>query len=210
MIYEMRTYSIRPGKVAAWESSFAEAYNSGRGKFSKLGGLWHTELGPLNQVIHIWPYESLQHRADVRAAAAKELVGKWPPPASAELVVTQETDIMDGVKGMKDWDGEPKSWGEVYELRTYTYAPGDAAKAAAAFGEALSGRDAVYPVAGMFMTSQGNLNKLQQLFPYKSWDHREEVRKEFREKGVWPPHAEVSPVSQLVRLMAPADVSPLK
>ena len=209
MIYEMRTYSIQPGKVAAWEASFAEAYNSGRGKFSKLGGLWHTELGPLNQVIHIWPYESLQHRADVRAAASKELVGKWPPPASAELVVTQETDIMDGVKGMKDWDGEPKSWGEVYELRTYTYAPGDGAKAAAAFGEALAGRDAVYPVAGVFMTSQGNLNKLQQLFPYKSWDHREEVRTEFRKQGVWPPHAEVRPINQLVRFLIPAKVSPI-
>ncbi len=210
MIYEMRTYTIQPAKVPAWEENFMEAYNSGRANYSKLGGLWHTELGPLNQVIHIWPYESLQHRADVRAKASKELAGKWPPSLSATLVTAQETDILDPVKGMKDWDGEPKAWGEVYELRTYTYAPGDAAKAAAAFGEALAGRDAIAPVAGMFVTGQaGNLNKLQQLFAYKSWDHREEVRAEFRKQGVWPPHAEVRPINQLVRFLIPAKGSPI-
>src|SRR4029079_2575863 len=112
MIYEMRTYNLNPGAVGKWEELFAEAYTSGRDKYSKLGGLWHTELGPLNQVIHIWPYESLQHRADVRAKAAKQRVGKWPPPLSATLVTAQETDILDPVKGMKDWDGEPKALGE--------------------------------------------------------------------------------------------------
>jgi hypothetical protein len=94
-------------------------------------------------------------------------------------------------------------------MRQYTYAPGDINKAATAFGEALAGRDAIYPVAGMFVAQQGNLNRLYQLFPYKSFDHREEVRAEFRKQGVWPPHAEVRPVNQLVRFMEPASFSPL-
>jgi hypothetical protein len=82
-------------------------------------------------------------------------------------------------------------------------------KAVAAFNEALPGRDAIYPVAGMLSASQGSLNKLYQIFPYKSWDHREEVRGEFRKSGVWPPHAEVRPINQLVRFMVPADFSPI-
>jgi hypothetical protein len=28
-----------------------------REKHSKLGAFWHTEFGPLNQVIHVYPYE---------------------------------------------------------------------------------------------------------------------------------------------------------
>jgi hypothetical protein len=206
VIYEMRVYTVKPGCVAEYEARFGEAYQA-REKYSKLGAMFHTDIGPLNQVIHIWQYESLQQRSEIRAASAKDPSGLWPPKTS-ELLASQEVEIMDPVKGMKDW-GEPQQWGNLYEMRQYTYAPGDINKAATAFGEALAGRDAIYPVAGMFVAQQGNLNRLYQLFPYKSFDHREEVRAEFRKQGVWPPHAEVRPVNQLVRFMEPASFSPL-
>jgi hypothetical protein len=203
----MRIYTVKPGAVAEWESRFAEAYKA-REQYSRLGGMWHTEFGPLNQVIHIWPYRSLQERADIRAAAGKDTSGLWPPKAQ-ELLVSQEVDILNPVPTMPDWDGEPKQLGDVYELRQYTFNPGDVGKAAAAFGEAYKGRDEVYPIAGIFSSELGNLNRLYQLFPFKNWAHRDEVRKEFREKKVWPPHSEARPVHQLVRHMIPAPVSPL-
>ena len=78
MIYEMRVYTVKPGSVGEYESRFAEAYKA-REKYSKLGAMWHTEIGPLNQVIHIWPYESLQQRAEIRATSAKDPSGLWPP-----------------------------------------------------------------------------------------------------------------------------------
>ena len=129
MIYEMRTYTVKPGAASEYESRFGEAY-AAREKYSKLGGMWHTEIGPLNQVIHVWPYESMQQRADTRAAAAKDPSGLWPPKTT-ELLVSQEVDILDPVAGMQDW-GEPRQWGAIYELRMYTYAPGDAQRAATA------------------------------------------------------------------------------
>ncbi len=208
MIYEARIYTFKAGgALAQWEKNFSDAYPV-REQYSKLGGLWHTEIGPLNQAIHIWQYESLQERADRRAAAAKDTSGRWPPAGGGELIVSQEVDILDPVPNMTDWKG-PEKWGEVYELRMYTYAPGDIGKVAQAFGEALPGRNAIYQVAGIFTTQAGNLNRLYQLFPYKSWAHREEVRAEFRKQGVWPPHSDARPVSQLVRFLYPASVSPL-
>ena len=65
MIYELRTYTLKPGSVPEFEERFAKRQPL-REKHSKLGGFWHTEFGPLNQVVHIWPYENLQHRQDVR------------------------------------------------------------------------------------------------------------------------------------------------
>lgn len=47
MIYEMRTYTLKPGSVAQWEANFAVALPS-RTKYSELAGLWHTEIGPLH------------------------------------------------------------------------------------------------------------------------------------------------------------------
>jgi hypothetical protein len=206
VIYEMRTYTVKPGAVGEYEKRFAEAY-SVRESYSKMGGMWHTEIGPLNQVIHIWPYESLQQRADIRAASMKDASGKWPPQTS-ELLVAQDVQILDPVPGMRDW-GEPQQWGDLYELRIYTYATGDIGKAAEAFGQALAGRDAIYPVAGIFTAQQGALNKMYQLFPYKSFDHREGVRVEFRKQGVWPPRGEVRPIEQLVLFLQPAAFSPI-
>ena len=71
MFYEVRTYTLRPGTVAEFEERYAKRLPL-RGKHSKLGAFWHTEVGPLNQVIHVYPYEDLQQRAAVREAMAKD------------------------------------------------------------------------------------------------------------------------------------------
>src|SRR4051794_6109560 len=161
----MRIYNMKPGGVAQWEANFMEAYTGTRDKYSKLGGMWHTEFGPLNQVIHIWQYDNLQQRADIRAQASKDASGKWPPK-SGDLIVSQEVEILVPVKNSPVWD-EPKEGGGGYELPQSPSAPGDIGKVAAPFGEALPARNAISPVAGIFRADLGNLNRLYQLFPYK-------------------------------------------
>ena len=77
MIYEVRTYTLRPGTVGEFESRF-EKRHSYREKYSKLGAFWHTDFGTLNQVIHVWEYDDLDHRTDggVRLGGAVRPVGK--------------------------------------------------------------------------------------------------------------------------------------
>src|SRR6266550_670972 len=58
MIVEMRTYTLNPGTTPEFEKRFAEALPN-RTKLSPLAAFWHTEVGPLNQVIHVWPYEDM-------------------------------------------------------------------------------------------------------------------------------------------------------
>jgi NIPSNAP len=207
MIYEIRTYTVKPGNVAEYEKRFADAIDV-RMQYSPMYGMWHTEIGPLNQVVHIWAYDSLQQRADTRARAGKDTSGKWPPKTN-DLLVSQETDILVPVAGMHHHSGV-NQFGGVYELRMYTYAAGALGSVAEAFGAAYAGRRAAYPVGGIWTSDLGNLNRLYQLFPYKDWEHRDAVRRELREKGVWPPHTEHRPVAQLVRHMIPAPFSPLR
>src|SRR5690349_10304810 len=71
MIVEMRSYLLKPRAVPAVEERIGAALAT-RTKYSKLGGFWHTEVGTLNTVIHIWPWESFAHREQVRAELAKE------------------------------------------------------------------------------------------------------------------------------------------
>ena len=71
MLYEVRTYTLRPGTVAEFEERYAKRLPL-REKHSELGAFWHTEFGPLNQVVHVYPYDDLQHRTRVRSALAAD------------------------------------------------------------------------------------------------------------------------------------------
>ena len=120
----------------------------------------------------------------------------------------QENDILTPIPGMTEHQG-PQEWGELYELRMYTYPANSLPKVAETFSKALKAREDVYPVAGVWTSELGNLNRLYQLFPYKDWAHRDKLRAEMRSKGIWPPHGDISPMTQLVRHMVPAAYSPL-
>ena len=89
MIIEMRTYTLRPGSIAEAEKRFGASLPA-REKHSKLAAFWNTEVGPLNQIIHVWAYDSFEQRASVRAAATKE--EGWPPPIR-EFVLEQQSEI---------------------------------------------------------------------------------------------------------------------
>ncbi|MCH8298816.1 MAG: NIPSNAP family protein, partial [Chloroflexi bacterium] len=56
MIYEVRTYDLKPGAVPQAEEAFAEGLPH-REKYGPIAAFWHTEIGPLNQIIHVWGYE---------------------------------------------------------------------------------------------------------------------------------------------------------
>ena len=60
MIYEFRTYDLKPRSVEQFGEN-TKVKLDGRLNFSALGGFWYTEMGPLNQVVHIWPYEDANH-----------------------------------------------------------------------------------------------------------------------------------------------------
>ena len=67
MIYEIRTYDLKPRSVPEFERRVAEKLKEGRQTYSPLFGFWYTEAGPLNQVVHVWPYEDAKQRQDIRA-----------------------------------------------------------------------------------------------------------------------------------------------
>ncbi len=66
MIYELRTYTLKVRSLPAVLKLFEERLEH-RLKYSPLAGFWSTDIGPLNQIVHLWPYKDLQERAEVRA-----------------------------------------------------------------------------------------------------------------------------------------------
>ncbi|MBD3709441.1 NIPSNAP family protein [Klebsiella pneumoniae] len=59
MIYEKRTYTINPLKMADWLALYqSDAPAVQTDHLGQLIGFFFTEIGVVNQVVHIWAYES--------------------------------------------------------------------------------------------------------------------------------------------------------
>merc|ERR1712038_299555 len=65
-IFELRTYDLVPKDVGKFLALSKEKFHL-RTQHSVLLGYWTAELGGLNQVVHLWQYESYSHRAEIRA-----------------------------------------------------------------------------------------------------------------------------------------------
>src|SRR5688572_27162788 len=119
MIYEMRTYDLKPRSLPEVEKRFGEAYEK-RKKHSEMAAFWHTEIGPLNQIVHVWPYQDLEERGRIRAAAIKD---KTWPPSIGDYIVRMQTDIM--IPFGISPELKPGKMGPYFEMRTYTYCAGE-------------------------------------------------------------------------------------
>ena len=72
MIVEMRTYSLKPGALGEWLRLY-----EGKGLpihkeiLGNLIGYFYTEIGDVNEVIHMWGYESFEDRQQRRGRLSK-------------------------------------------------------------------------------------------------------------------------------------------
>ena len=178
MIFEMQTYRVRPHTVAEFESRFAEAYEA-RTSLSPLGAAFHTEFGPLNRVIMIWPYENLAERDRVREQAAKS----WSL-AVDDLVDEERSEIFSPAPFAPTL-GEG-DLGPVIELRNYTLRAGLMEQHLANWATAIEYRRGLSPLVGVMHSRIGAANQFVHIWGYRSLEHRAEIRRAARD-GNWPP-----------------------
>jgi hypothetical protein len=91
MIVEMREYTLHAGKVPEY---FALYENEGleiqRRILGRMVGYYSSEVGPaVNQVVHLWAYDSFEDRLERRKALAadpgwKAYVSKMRPMLAAQ------------------------------------------------------------------------------------------------------------------------------
>ena len=202
MIFEMRTYRLQPGSVPEVEKRFGEALSE-RVKVSPLGALFHTEVGPLNHIIHIWPYDDLQHRTRVRS----QPIPNWPPKIQ-EFILEMESRIF--IPAPFSPAFTHRQLGNLYEIRLYTMLPGSAPTVVERWAEKIEGRVKLSPLAAAGHTDLGPLNQWIHIWPYKDANERARIREEALKSGVWPPATRALFVKQENMLVVPAAFSPLR
>ena len=204
MLYDVHTYDVMPLSVPGLERAVAEVLPK-RVAISPLAGFWHTEAGPLNQIIHIWPYENTAHRTASRAIMQSRNI--WGE-LNAEFVVNMHQDIYLPAPFMRPL-GEA-NLGPIYEMRTDMYRPADIPNVIEAWGNEIERRENYSPLVGAFHSDGGTMNLWTHIWAYESFEQRMRVREETRAKSIWPPRISAVPLHQESKILMPAEFSPLQ
>lgn len=213
MIFEMRNYTLMSRSQGLVEARFEKALPA-RTKLSPLGAFWHAEVGVLNQIIVVWPYESAAERERILAEESK--VDGWPPDF-AEFIVEQQSRIL--VPAPFSPPLEPRRLGNLYEIRTYTY-PADAIpEVIASWNEIIGERMKYSPLVAAWYTNTRPHCEWVHIWAYRNAGERERIREATTRAGVWPISVvdrrlqrEPRAVSLMMQnmLVVPASFSPLR
>jgi len=210
MIYELRTYTLVPGKQADYLTLSSEVGRAVRGdRYGKLEGFWYTEFGTLNQVVHLWSYPSLDERERLRGELQQNPEWKAYLARIRPLLVAQENKILAPALPLQPPADRPN----VYELRWYRTQVGRAGEWLEHFKAVMPTREKYTRRVGLFETQMGQLNEVVHLWAYRDLNERAEARKRLGQDPEWQRFLAVA-LPLLVHMQAvvlyPAPHSPMQ
>jgi len=183
MIYELRTYTLVPGKQGEYLKLSGDVGRRARGdKYGKLEGHWFTEFGTLNQVVHLWSYPDLNERDRLRGELTRN--EEWTRgylPQIRSMLMAQENKILSAQIPLKP----PASDGNIYELRSYRAQVGKAGEWLGHFKGALPAREKYSKIVGLWQAEMGQLNEVVHLWVYHDLSERGAVRAKAVQDPEW-------------------------
>jgi len=211
MIYEMRTYSLLPTDLPKYLKHAEEVGRPVRvNDYGMNCGYWISEFGRLNQVWHLWRYDSYAQREEIRAKLSQN--SDWTDKYVAvvkEWIKQQDIRILNPHSEFSPPEGD----GNIYEYRYYRTSVGGAAPWLNLFIEALPHREKYSKLVGLWHAEAGQPNEVSHLWVYPDLAARAEARagasqdegwRAFLKKG-GPYLMEMNNV-----LLQPTNFSPLK
>jgi hypothetical protein len=211
MIYELRTYTVKQGTLPEVIKNAGTVSRAIRkDDYGKLEGYWSTDIGPLNQVMHLWSYSDLNERARLRAELGKN--PRWEKeyrPLIRPHLIRQDIRLLNPVVGPV----APATTPNVYEFRNYRAKPGAVDQWVNLMVKNLPLREKYSKIVGLWTTEAGQPNEACHIWVYKDLNHRAQVRAEVGKDPAWQAFLEAgAPFLDEMHstIMLPAPHSPMK
>ena len=184
MVYELRCYTLVPGKMPEYLKAAETIGRPARGNnYGVNHGYWTAEFGALNQIWHLWKYDSLNERERLRGELAKNK--DWTEkyvPTIRPWIQRQDLRVMNPVVDIKPSDG---TTGNVYELRIYRTVLGGAQQYGKDFLEVKEAREKYSPIWGAWTGELPQPNEWIHLWRYKNLQERTEARAAAMKDPAW-------------------------
>jgi hypothetical protein len=183
MIYELRTYTVVPGKQAEYLKHSGEIGRKIRGdNYGKQEGFWYSEFGTLNQLVHLWSFPDLNERERLRQELAKnEAWTKEYVPRIRPLLLAQENKILSAVLPLQP----PTDQGNVYELRWYRCHMGMTGQWLNHFKAVMPVRERIMRRVGLWQTEIAQLNEVVHMWAYRDLNDRAAARAKLGQEPEW-------------------------
>ena len=200
MIYDYRVYTLKPGATPDYRAGVKELSLPIRQRYGiRLAGWYWSEIGALNQVVHIWGYEDEKHMAEAKHSfhTDPDWTGKYLPRTRG-LVESQKTSQMNAssfapvypVNGDVPDEGTPefiKKNNMVFDYRVYTFKPGGIPSYMAAAEEIALPHRKRHRVnlAGWYYSDIGDLNQVTHIWAYNDLKHLKEAKEAVTSDPEW-------------------------
>jgi hypothetical protein len=180
MIYEMRTYDIKPRSLPEVEKRFGEAYEQ-RKKYSELAGVLAHRDRPA-QPDH--PRLGLQGPRRAQQDPRSRSEGQSVAAEDRRVHPVAEVGDHDSVLVH---EGIPEGkQGPFFEIRTYHFAAGSSRSSRRTGSPRSACASSSAPSPAVWSCELGKVNTFQHIWPYSSLNQREEIRKKAQATGLWP------------------------
>jgi len=111
MYYEIRSYRLKNGSLPAYLDAVEDTGIAIQIRhLGELVGYFSSEIGPVNEIVHIWAYPSLDERQRRRAALAADPEWQAFLPRIAGLIETADNKIMRPATFSPLGGCHPQSW----------------------------------------------------------------------------------------------------
>jgi NIPSNAP protein len=214
MIYELRTYTLKPGAQAEYLRVNKEYGRPIRGdRFGKFEAGWTTDIGPLNRYVHLWSYADPNAREEARSGLAQDPAwNREYLPRLLPLIEAQENKILKPVDGMPFTP--PSDGGKhLYERRSNRTHLQKVPEWVKHFVAVQPVRQKYSKPVALWTADVGQLNQVVHLWPYRDLNHRAEVRAQVAADPGWQEFlAAATPLLAAMesQIMVPTEPSPLQ
>lgn len=203
-LYEFRVYDVQPHLYTAFLQLTNQKIHL-RTAHSQLIGYWSVEYGALNQVFHIWKYDSYSARAAVRSSLAQDPDWLQQYISKAIPMLSKQTNE---VTRLLPWQllQAPPIDGGVVELQRFHMRPGGQDLWGRCLQDYIQLQQAPGQVLGAFTNDIGENNTVQVLWWFQSADHWAETKDKLNTARKTLEHLDLF----TNKLLFPLPFSPLK
>ena len=208
MYYELATLTL-PFGTAGQAATQVQAFATAPKAQGELLGCWFTDIGPLNQMLVLRGFASLDQLQAERERSQQSA----SPFGCGEIFQSLEQHSYKGFPWMKPVRPSAESGlrGPVYEIRSYGIKPGGVQPTMDLWEQYVPPREQLSPCVVAMVALDGPL-RFTNIWAYESLNARSQIRADAVAQGIWPPKGGpawlTTAMSSTIAL--PTAVSPLK
>jgi len=212
MIYELRMYTTKPGKmkhVVNASATVAQKIRNGD-TYGKLIGHWWSEIGKMNQYVHMWEYQNVEEMRRLRSElSSRDDWKKEFVPLVGPYILSQEIRLLRSVSDLKT----PSNSNNFYELKIINLNIGKVGQWVSEFNDLVNEIENESLNIGIWQTELSNPNEIVSIWSHSSVERMQMFWEKLENNSIWKKFMdfqESSVKEEQTIILRPSSCSPLQ